>query len=58
MRSCECPKCGEDISESYVEYDPDVGILSAGWYCDKCDKAVLDEGDDQPEDYLDAPHRR
>lgn len=46
-KSCECPKCREDISESYQEYDPDVGIMSGGWYCDKCDIAVPQE--DEPD---------
>ena len=42
-QSCECPKCGQDISESYEGYDPSVGIMSGGWYCDACDLAVMDE---------------
>jgi hypothetical protein len=53
MRSCECPKCSEDISETYEGYDPSVGIMCGGWFCEKCDIAVADEGDD---DYdLDRP---
>ena len=39
----ECPSCGDDISDSYVSYDPDVGIMSGGWYCDRCDVAVAEE---------------
>lgn len=45
-RPCSCPKCGEDISESYQDYDPDCGIMSAGWYCEECSETVVDEGDD------------
>lgn len=41
-RNIECPKCGEDISDSYQGEEPDVGI-SGGWYCDACDLAVSDE---------------
>ena len=53
MRTCECPKCGEDISESYQEYDPDVGIMSGGWWCETCDIAVPDE--DEPDYDIDLP---
>jgi hypothetical protein len=47
--SCECPKCGEDISDSYTAYDPSVGIMGCGWYCEKCDLSVDDEGYDDDE---------
>lgn len=53
MRSCECPKCGEDISDSYQGAEPDVGIMSGGWYCDACDMAVASEDDD----YIDYEDR-
>jgi hypothetical protein len=43
---CECPKCGADISDTYQEDDPDVGIVSAGWYCEACDLTVYDEGNE------------
>jgi hypothetical protein len=46
MRQRECPKCGADISESYTSYDPDVGIMSSGWWCEACDEHVLDDNDD------------
>lgn len=49
-RSRGCPKCGEDISDSYEGYDPDVGIMSGGWYCSQCDITVPDE-DEPEEDY-------
>lgn len=39
MRTVECPKCGADISDSYREDEPDVGIVG-GYYCDACDLAV------------------
>jgi hypothetical protein len=44
----ECPKCGQDISDSYQEYDPDVGMMCAGWVCDACD--VFVEDDDEQDD--------
>lgn len=47
MRTRECPKCGADISDSYQEYDPDVGIMSGGWWCESCDLVVPDE--DEPD---------
>jgi len=37
-----CPKCGEDITDSYQEQDDDVGI-GGGWYCDACELPVEDE---------------
>lgn len=46
MRIMECPKCGEDISETHEGDDPSVGI-HGGWYCEKCDIAVPDE--DEPD---------
>jgi len=46
-RSRECPKCGQDISDSYESYDPDVGIMSGSWYCDACEIAIPD--DDEPD---------
>ena len=49
-RSIECPKCGIDISESYQPAEHDVGIMSAGWYCDACDLAVSDEDGYEPHD--------
>lgn len=45
MQNKECTKCGEDISDSYSGADPDVGIMTAGWYCEKCDLFVIDDGD-------------
>lgn len=37
--SCTCPKCEADISDSYQEDDPSVGI-HGGYYCDACDLPV------------------
>lgn len=51
MRSKECPKCGQDISETYEGYDPSVGIMNGGWYCDACDLAVLEEDYNDESDY-------
>lgn len=45
--SCECPKCGADISDSWQEAEWDVGI-SAGWFCDACSLGVSDDGDRGP----------
>lgn len=46
MRIFECPKCGNDISDSHLGDDPDVGIR-AGWYCEKCNEGYPDE--DEPD---------
>ena len=45
-RERTCPSCEQDISDSYQSYDPDVGIMSGGWYCEKCNIAVPEEDDD------------
>lgn len=34
-----CPKCDEDISDTFERDDPSVGI-NGGWYCGVCDLAV------------------
>lgn len=49
-RLVECPKCGEDISETYEGYDPSVGIMAGGWYCEACDLAVAEEDYDDGSD--------
>lgn len=49
MRIFECPKCGEDISESHQGDDPECGI-SAGWFCEKCNEGYADEEDDYYDD--------
>lgn len=50
MRTVECPKCGADISDSYEGYDPSVGIMMGGWYCEACDLPVADEdGPEEPD---------
>lgn len=46
-----CPKCGVDISDTYQGAEPDVGIMSGGWFCDACNEAVGDE--DGPEHHDD-----
>ncbi len=48
MRTVKCPKCQNDISDSYERPEPDVGIMSGGWYCDACDLAVSDKDDPEP----------
>lgn len=50
MRVRYCPKCDADISDTYEGYDPSVGIMSGGWYCEACDLPVPEE-DDYQEDY-------
>lgn len=40
-----CPKCEEDVSDSYQGYEPDVGIMTAGWYCEACDLIIEDDRD-------------
>lgn len=46
-RSCECPKCGADISDSWQPAEFDVGI-SAGWYCEACNLGIGDDGSYEP----------
>lgn len=43
-----CPKCDADISDSFQEAEPDVGIMGGGWFCDACDLAVDDDGRREP----------
>ena len=43
-----CPLCEEDVSETWQAAEPDVGIMSSGWYCDACDLII--EGDEQDDD--------
>lgn len=43
-----CPRCGEDITDSHVSDEPDVGI-TGGYYCDNCQEGYPDE----PEDFDD-----
>lgn len=50
-RTFECPKCGIDISDSFQEAEPDVGIMAAGWFCDECNEGFTDE--DGPEHHDD-----
>lgn len=38
-----CPKCGEDITDSYFPADPDAGLMVGSWYCDACELPVADE---------------
>lgn len=50
-RAKECPKCGADISDSYEGYDPSVGIMGGGWFCDACDLVVPEEDEPDYEDW-------
>jgi hypothetical protein len=36
-----CPKCAQDISDSFEPDDPSVGIVG-GWYCDACDLGIAE----------------
>lgn len=38
-----CPKCGADISDTFQEAEPDVGIMSAGYFCDACNEGFVAE---------------
>jgi hypothetical protein len=46
-----CPKCGEDITDSRADDDPDCGI-TGGYFCDACDEGfpLEDDEDDYRED--------
>lgn len=44
-RPAECPKCGQDVSDTYEGYDPSVGIMGGGWFCEACDLAIPEEDD-------------
>ena len=46
-RDCECPKCGDDIGDSYEPDDWSVGIVG-GWYCEACDLAVGEDYQREP----------
>ena len=46
-RSCKCPKCGGDISETWQDAEWDVG-LDAGWFCDACNLGIVDDGHYEP----------
>lgn len=48
-RTFECPKCKQDISDSYQSEEPDVGI-GAGWFCDTCNEGFGDEDGPEPHD--------
>jgi hypothetical protein len=36
-----CPKCGQDISDSFEPDEPSVGIIG-GWYCEECDLGIAE----------------
>ena len=45
-----CPKCNADVSDSYQGAEPDVGIMSGGYYCDACDLPIDDDHEPQDDD--------
>lgn len=51
-----CPKCDAELEVQ--EADPDVGIMSAGAYCDACDLSVEVEHEHHDDDVsIAAPPR-
>lgn len=44
-----CPKCDQEME--HIEAEPDVGLMSGGWYCHGCghDVADFDTPDDEPD---------
>lgn len=44
-----CPECDADISDTYESAEPDVGILSGGWYCEECDIFISEDEVDEGE---------
>lgn len=57
MRSCECPKCGTDIADSYEPADYSVGIMASGWCCGDCDLFVPNDGREPLEGDVAIPAR-
>jgi hypothetical protein len=45
-----CPKCNADVSDSYQGAEPDVGIMSSGYYCDACDLPIDDDHEPMDDD--------
>jgi hypothetical protein len=52
-----CPKCDADVTESYEEDDPSVGIVG-GYYCDACDQPVEHASDRFDDDVAIGPTAR
>lgn len=44
-----CPKCDEEME--HEDYDPSVGMMNGGWFCEACDYFIDDS--DAPDDYDD-----
>lgn len=40
-----CPHCNAELE--HEEAEPDVGIMSSGYYCHACEKLFDTEGDEQ-----------
>lgn len=40
-----CPHCDKPME--HQPYDPDVGIMRGGWFCESCDVFI---GDDEVDD--------
>jgi hypothetical protein len=45
-----CPKCDADVSDSYQGAEPDVGIMSGGYYCDACGLSIDDDHEPHDDD--------
>lgn len=41
MESIKCPYCEKELE--YQEYDPSVGLMNSGWYCDECECWIPEE---------------
>lgn len=51
----ECPKCGQDISDTFEGADPSTGIMCGSWFCDPCNVTVGEhevEREGHPDDVL------
>ena len=44
-RHCECPSCGEDISDTWQDANPAIGCTAATWFCNDCEKEIEDDDD-------------
>jgi hypothetical protein len=44
-----CPKCDAELE--HEDYDPSVGIMQGGWYCEACDLFIADSEVDLSDDW-------
>ncbi len=50
MTPVHCPKCEADISDTYEPADWEVGIVSGGWFCEKCNVGVTESDVGAPDE--------